>query len=65
MTSRRSNQINSEWEIFYRTDLVSYIYIYIYLEIFADELDVEYASNRFRRRYIAEGIYETRQVLSW
>lgn len=26
MTSR-SNQINSEWEIFYRTDLVSYIYI--------------------------------------
>ena len=28
MTSRRSNQINSEWEIFYRTDLVSYIYIY-------------------------------------
>ena len=63
MTSRRSNQINSEWEIFYRTDLVSFIYIY--LEIFTDELDVEYASNRFRRRYTAEGIDETRQVLSW
>ena len=33
MTSRRRNQINSEWEIFYRTDLVSYIYIYIYIYI--------------------------------